>query len=75
MHIRALIKADTVLLFDSYGSVDSKLHSIFLYHLEASLSTLKVGYALTFMVQHNLKVKGHTLPYEFRSVSRLVRST
>ncbi|KAG8838519.1 magnesium ion transporter [Serendipita sp. 400] len=36
LHIRALIKADTVLLFDTYGSADSRLHSIFLYHLEAS---------------------------------------
>ena len=34
LHIRALIKADTVILFDSYGSSDSQLHSVFLYHLE-----------------------------------------
>ena len=34
LHIRALVKADTVLLFDTYGSADSKLHSVFLYHLE-----------------------------------------
>ena len=34
LHIRALIKADTVILFDSYGSADSRLHSVFLYHLE-----------------------------------------
>ncbi|KAG8758592.1 magnesium ion transporter [Serendipita sp. 396] len=37
LHIRALIKADTVLLFDTYGSADSRLHSIFLYHLEHNL--------------------------------------
>uniref|UniRef100_A0A0W0F179 Uncharacterized protein n=1 Tax=Moniliophthora roreri TaxID=221103 RepID=A0A0W0F179_MONRR len=36
LHIRALVKADTVVLFDTYGSADSRLHSIFLYHLEAS---------------------------------------
>jgi magnesium transporter len=34
LHIRALIKADAVVLFDSYGSADSRLHSVFLYHLE-----------------------------------------
>jgi magnesium transporter len=34
LHIRALVKADTVVLFDSYGSNDSRLHSVFLYHLE-----------------------------------------
>ncbi|CAE7180415.1 unnamed protein product [Rhizoctonia solani] len=27
LHIRALVKADAVILFDSYGSVDSRLHS------------------------------------------------
>jgi hypothetical protein len=34
LHIRALIKADAVLLFDTYGSADSRLNSMFLYHLE-----------------------------------------
>ncbi|KAI0048933.1 cora-domain-containing protein [Auriscalpium vulgare] len=34
LHIRALVKADAVVLFDTYGSTDSKLHSVFLYHLE-----------------------------------------
>ena len=34
LHIRALIKSDAVLLFDTYGSVNSKLQSSFLYHLE-----------------------------------------
>ncbi|KAG8755404.1 magnesium ion transporter, partial [Ceratobasidium sp. 423] len=37
LHIRALVKADAVILFDSYGSVDSRLHSVFLYHLEHNL--------------------------------------
>jgi magnesium transporter len=36
LHIRALVKADAVVLFDTYGSVDSRLHSVFLYHLEVS---------------------------------------
>ena len=34
LHIRALVKSDVVLLFDTYGSVNSKLQSSFLYHLE-----------------------------------------
>lgn len=34
LHIRALVKADAVVLFDTYGSADSRLHSVFLYHLE-----------------------------------------
>lgn len=36
LHIRALVKADAVVLFDTFGSTDSKLHSVFLYHLEVS---------------------------------------
>lgn len=38
LHIRALVKADVVVLFDTYGSVDSRLHSVFLYHLEVRTS-------------------------------------
>jgi magnesium transporter len=34
LHIRALIKADATLLFDTLGSTDSRLHSTFLYHLQ-----------------------------------------
>lgn len=34
LHIRALVKAETVLLFDTYGSPDTRLQSMFLYHLE-----------------------------------------
>lgn len=37
LHIRALVKADAVILFDTYGSNDSRLHSAFLYHLEHNL--------------------------------------
>ncbi|CAE6460737.1 unnamed protein product [Rhizoctonia solani] len=57
LHIRALVKADAVILFDSYGSVDSRLHSVFLYHLE-----------------HNLKQKSTTLPYEFRAIESILVS-
>ncbi|KZT36477.1 cora-domain-containing protein [Sistotremastrum suecicum HHB10207 ss-3] len=57
LHIRALVKANAVFLFDSYGSADSRLHSVFLYHLE-----------------HNLKAKGSSLPYEFRAMDSVFLS-
>ncbi|KAG8739593.1 magnesium ion transporter [Ceratobasidium sp. 414] len=57
LHIRALVKADAVILFDSYGSADSRLHSVFLYHLE-----------------HNLKQKTTSLPYEFRALESILVS-
>lgn len=43
LHIRALVKADSVILFDTYGSTDSRLHSAFLYHLEHNLKTKGSG--------------------------------
>ncbi|KAF8880068.1 Mg2+ transporter protein cora-like protein [Infundibulicybe gibba] len=43
LHIRALVKADTVVLFDTYGSADSRLHSVFLYHLEHNLKAKGSG--------------------------------
>ncbi|KAN0085740.1 hypothetical protein V8E55_006874 [Tylopilus felleus] len=43
LHIRALVKADTVVLFDTYGSDDSRLHSVFLYHLEHNLKARGSG--------------------------------
>lgn len=51
-HIRALIKADLVVLFDSFGSTDSYNQSIFIYDLEEKLrmSTSAAG----------------GLPFEFR---------
>ncbi|KAF9260583.1 Mg2+ transporter protein cora-like protein [Marasmius fiardii PR-910] len=48
LHIRALIKADTVILFDTYGSADSRLHSVFLYHLEHNLKTKGSGLPYEF---------------------------
>jgi magnesium transporter len=39
LHLRALVKADEILLFDTYGSADSRLHSVFLYHLEHNLKS------------------------------------
>ncbi|GAC98214.1 inner membrane magnesium transporter MRS2 [Pseudozyma hubeiensis SY62] len=40
LHIRAMIKRDKVLLFDSYGSTDSQLHSAFVYNLQHNLRPL-----------------------------------
>ncbi|KAF9450228.1 cora-domain-containing protein [Macrolepiota fuliginosa MF-IS2] len=48
LHIRALVKADVVVLFDTYGSADSRLHSVFLYHLEHNLKTKGTGLAYEF---------------------------
>ncbi|KAG6820900.1 hypothetical protein H0H93_009674 [Arthromyces matolae] len=43
LHIRALVKCDAVILFDTYGSADSRLHSVFLYHLEHNLKSKGSG--------------------------------
>ncbi|KAF8067752.1 cora-domain-containing protein [Lyophyllum atratum] len=43
LHIRALVKSDAVILFDTYGSADSRLHSVFLYHLEHNLKSKGSG--------------------------------
>ncbi|KAI0727459.1 hypothetical protein C8Q72DRAFT_840131 [Fomitopsis betulina] len=48
LHIRALVKADTVVLFDTYGSADSRLHSVFLYHLEHNLKAKNGGLPYEF---------------------------
>ncbi|KAL6301437.1 hypothetical protein BKA93DRAFT_797437 [Sparassis latifolia] len=48
LHIRALIKADAVVLFDTYGSADSRLHSVFLYHLEHNLRLKMSGLPYEF---------------------------
>lgn len=37
LHIRALIKADMVIIFDAYGSTDSQTQSIFMYDLTHKL--------------------------------------
>ncbi|PFH47720.1 hypothetical protein AMATHDRAFT_6491 [Amanita thiersii Skay4041] len=48
LHIRALVKADAVILFDTYGSADSRLHSVFLYHLEHNLKAKGSGLPYEF---------------------------
>ncbi|ANB13401.1 Mrs2p [Sugiyamaella lignohabitans] len=57
LHIRALVKADMVLLFDAYGSTDSKTQSIFMYDLEHKL-------------RHGSKTMGG-LPYELRALEAI----
>ncbi|KAG0271306.1 magnesium ion transporter [Linnemannia exigua] len=59
-HIRALIKADLVVLFDSFGSTDSYNQSIFIYDLEEKLrmSTNASG----------------GLPFEFRALEAILIS-
>jgi len=48
LHIRALVKADAVILFDTYDSADSRLHSVFLYHLEHNLKAKGTGLPYEF---------------------------
>ncbi|ORY77983.1 hypothetical protein BCR35DRAFT_332369 [Leucosporidium creatinivorum] len=54
LHLRVVITAKEVTLFDSIGSEDSWLKGIFLYHLQHALKT-------------NTKA-AHGLPYEFRAL-------
>ena len=57
-----------VILFDTYGSTDSRLHSVFLYHLEVCSASGETEFSLMESRQHNLKSRGSGLPYEFRFV-------
>lgn len=58
LHIRAMIKKDKVLLFDSYGSTDSQLHSAFVYNLQHNLRPVGAG----------------GLAYEFRALESILVS-
>lgn len=60
LHIRALVKADLVLVFDVYGSTDSHTQSVFMYDLEGRL-------------QQGSKGMGG-LPYEFRALEAILIS-
>lgn len=57
LHIRALIKADMVIVFDVYGSADSRTQSVFMYDL---------GHKLKF----GRKTMGG-LPYEMRALEAI----
>ncbi|KAK7205305.1 inner membrane magnesium transporter MRS2 [Myxozyma melibiosi] len=60
LHIRALIKADMVLVFDAYGSTDSQTQSVFMYDLEGKL-------------RQGSKAMGG-LPYEMRALEAILIS-
>ncbi|KAG5513819.1 hypothetical protein PMAC_000857 [Pneumocystis sp. 'macacae'] len=60
LHIRALLKADAVLLFNVYGSTDTHTQSVFMYDLEGKLR------------QGNKAMGG--LPYEFRALEAILIS-
>lgn len=73
LHIRALVKANAVILFDVYGSADSRLHSVMIYHLEVSGSR-RLYDVDSHRLQHNLKAKNTGLPYEFRALESIFLS-
>ncbi|KAG8964118.1 magnesium ion transporter [Tulasnella sp. 419] len=56
LHIRALIKSNCVILFDTYGSTETRLHSIFLYHLEHNLQAKNSGLAYEFRALESILV-------------------
>ncbi|KTW27427.1 hypothetical protein T552_02405 [Pneumocystis carinii B80] len=60
LHIRALLKADSVLLFNAYGSTDTHTQSVFMYDLEGKLR------------QGSKAIGG--LPYEFRALEAILIS-
>ncbi|KAJ9311388.1 hypothetical protein DTO271D3_8365 [Paecilomyces variotii] len=61
LHLRVLIKADRVLVFDAYGSTDSYAQSVFMYDLEGKLR------------QKQAQTTG-ALPYEFRALEAVLIS-
>ncbi|KAL5341461.1 hypothetical protein BJX70DRAFT_358848 [Aspergillus crustosus] len=61
LHLRVLIKADRVLVFDAYGSTDSYMQSLFVYDLEGKLRQKQVPGA-------------GALPYEFRALEAVMVS-
>ncbi|KAE8150037.1 hypothetical protein BDV25DRAFT_140228 [Aspergillus avenaceus] len=61
LHLRVLIKADRVLVFDAYGSTDSYMQSLFVYDLEGKLR------------QKQSQGAG-ALPYEFRALEAVLIS-
>ncbi|KAJ5100712.1 Mg2+ transporter protein CorA-like/Zinc transport protein ZntB [Penicillium angulare] len=63
LHLRVLIKADRVLVFDAYGSTDSYMQSLFIYDLEGKLRQKASQIA-----------PGQSLPYEFRALEAVLIS-
>ncbi|KAJ5670649.1 uncharacterized protein N7477_006012 [Penicillium maclennaniae] len=64
LHLRVLIKADRVLVFDAYGSQDSYMQSLFIYDLEGKLRHK----------QPQGTQAGQALPYEFRALEAVLIS-
>ena len=61
LHLRVLIKHDRVLVFDAYGTTDSKSQSVFMYDLDLKLR------------QKESPANG-TLAYEFRALEAVLIS-
>ncbi|KAL9107377.1 MAG: hypothetical protein Q9227_007742 [Pyrenula ochraceoflavens] len=62
LHLRVLIQADRVLVFDAYGTADSYTQSVFMYDLEGKLRHKS---------ENNSK---QYLPYEFRALEAVLIS-
>lgn len=62
LHLRVLIKANRVLVFDAYGTTDSYTQSVFMYDLEGKLR----------QKQNSPSAGG--LPYEFRALEAVLIS-
>ncbi|KKY14991.1 putative inner membrane magnesium transporter mrs2 [Phaeomoniella chlamydospora] len=62
LHLRVLIQADRVLVFDAYGTTDSYTQSLFMYDLEGKLRQKTDQRASTY------------LPYEFRALEAVLVS-
>ncbi|KAJ5143498.1 uncharacterized protein N7515_002285 [Penicillium bovifimosum] len=65
LHLRVLIKADRVLVFDAYGSTDSYMQSLFVYDLEGKLRQRQV---------QGVAQPSQPLPYEFRALEAVLIS-
>ena len=80
LHIRCLVKADQVIIFDTVGTKDSKLQSGFIAHLTVSFfgserRTKEGGFGadpifgfffVLLLLQTNLRLRNSEVPYEFR---------
>lgn len=67
LHLRVLIKADRVLVFDAYGSADSYIQSLFMYDLEGKLRQREVA-------SRPVSSSQSALPYEFRALEAVLVS-
>ncbi|RPA81734.1 cora-domain-containing protein [Ascobolus immersus RN42] len=77
LHVRALIKSDSVLLFDVYGSTDSYVQSVLMYDLEGKLrqGNKCPNGTTTSSSNSSVSSNGGGLPYEFRALEAILIST